>query len=337
MVTARNVFCTTVFSFLLASATASAESFRVRATIPLALDDITSEAQATATMNDALLITLPADMTYVGGVELKFKIPEIVAAWRDTIAYSLYADVRPRPSAQTVDYEGTRISVNTFPGKLSHIVYIPLSENSPIKHSPYHEIVAVIPNVADGTVFFRMQLAMKGVPDEFEQAVFDVTVKPVLLNKGKLRLRIVEPNDSHNPYDITVDEKPVTLGDDGTVATKGGELLGTGEHRLSITSDDYRNEVRTFRIEQAKTTELTVTMRGIEPLVRIVSPNDARVFMDGKPLTNTKEPFPVTPGDHTIRFEFGNYEVVRTVNAVNGRSYTVQLSVDAAIIEDDES
>lgn len=329
MTNAPKLFYGIVFSCLLTVATATAEVFRVRATIPLTLDDITDEAHSTATMNDALLITLPADMTYVSGVELKFKIPEIVAAWRDTIAYSLYDDIRPRPSAQTVDYEGTRISVSTFPGKLSHIVYIPLAENNAVRHSPYHDIIAVRPDAKNGYVFFRMQLAMKGAPESLEDAVFAVTAKPVLLNKGTLRLFITEPDGAHKPYTVMIDEK--------TVTPKDGTLLDTGEHRLSITSDEYRNEVRTFRIEQAKTTELAVTMRGIEPLLKIVSPNDARIFLDDEPLANTKEPLPVTPGDHTVRFVIGDYEVVRTVSATNGRSYTVHLSVDAAVTEDDEA
>ncbi|MDE5614871.1 MAG: hypothetical protein K2I74_09550 [Treponemataceae bacterium] len=326
MTIAPKLFCGIVFSCLL---TATAETFRVRATVPLALNDITDEAQATATMNDALLITLPADMTYVSGVELKFKIPETVAAWRDTIAYSLYDDIRPRPSAQTVDYEGTRISVNTFPGKLSHIVSIPLAENSTVKHSPYQDIIAARPDTKNGYVFFRMQLAMKGAPESLENAVFAVTAKPVLLNKGTLRLLITEPDGAHKPYTVMIDEKAVT--------PQGGMLIDTGEHHLSITSDEYRNEVRTFRIEQAKTTELTVAMRGIEPLLKIISPNDARIFLDGEPLANTKEPLTVTPGDHTVRFMIGDYEVVRTVSAANGRSYTVHLSVDAAVTEDDET
>ncbi len=329
MTIAQKMFYGTVFSCLLTTMTATAEAFRVRTTIPLTLNVINDESQATATMNDALLITLPADMTYVSGVELKFKVPETVAAWRDTIAYSLYDDIRPRPSAQTVDYEGTRISVSTFPGKLSHIIYIPLSENNAVRHSPYHDIIAVRPDIKNGYVFFRMQLAMKGAPEDLENAVFAVTAKPVLLNKGTLRLLIIEPDGAHKPYTVMIDEQ--------TVTTKGGTLLDTGEHHLSITSDEYRNEVRTFRIEQAKTTELAVTMRGIEPILKIVSPNDARIFLDDEPLANTKEPVTVTPGDHTVRFMIGDYEVVRTVSAANGRSYTVHLSVDAAVTEDDEA
>lgn len=326
MRTQKSIFYSVIFSFVLTGALAGAETFRVRTTIPIALQEQTTEVHTTATMDDALLITLPADMTYVSGIELKFKIPEIIAAWRDTIAYSLYDDVTPRPSERTVDYEGTRISVNTFPGKLSHIVYIPLSEQIEIKQSPYHEKIAVMPNTKDGYVFFRMQLAMKGVPEDFENAVFDITAKPVLLNKGKLRLIITEPNGEHKPYTIAIDEKPF----------KEGSLLATGEHHLSITSDEYRNEVRTFRIEQAKTMELAVTMRGIEPLIKIVSPENAQIYFDGELLTATKDPFAVTQGDHTVRFVIGDYEVVRTVSAMNGRSYTVNLSVDAAVTEDDD-
>lgn len=316
-----------VFSFFLLLLPVSAESFRVRAVNQVSFPNLFAEARGETGINDALLISLPKDMTYISGIELHFKIPEVIASWRDTIAYSLYDELTPKPSAKEIDYSGTRITVGTFPGRLSHTIYIPLSDDMEIKDSPYHEKLAVIPDTTGRFIFFRMQLAMKGVPEAFEDAQFEFTAKPVLIKKGMLQLTVTEPTDAKNPYSVVIDNNPVTA--------QENMLLDIGEHHLSITSDNYRNEVRTFRIEQAKTTPLTVALRGIEPTVKINSPESARVFFDGNPLESTKEPFVITQGEHTVTFVIGDYEVVRNITAVNGRSYTVNLSVDALVTEEE--
>ncbi|MBQ3965453.1 MAG: PEGA domain-containing protein [Treponema sp.] len=322
---AKTVLISSLFFLLSAS---YAETFRVRAVTPVDISDLFTEVHAEAGINDAILISLPKDMTYISGIELHFKIPEIVASWRDTIAYSIYDDLSPRPSAKNIDYSGTRITVGTFPGRLSHTIYIPLTEGMELKDSPYHEKIAVIPNTKERVIFFRMQLAMKGVPEAFENATFECTAKPVLISKGKLNLTITEPKSASNPYSVVIDAKPVTL-------EKDGILLGLGEHHLSITSENYRNEVRTFRIEQAKSTSLTVNLRGINPLLKIASPENARVSLDGNAVENTKNAFEISPGEHTVRFVIGDYEVVRTVTAVNGRTYNVNLSIDATVSEEE--
>lgn len=305
-----------------------AEDFRVHAVVPVQFSDIFSETKCTAGINDAIFITLPADMTYVSGIELHFKVPEIVAAWRDTIAYSLYEPITPRPSEKQIDYSGSRISVGTFPGKLSHTIYIPLSEQMEIKNSPYYEKIAVQPNSKQGFIFFRMQLAMKGVPEEFENALFEITAKPVLIEKGKLRLFVIEPKEKKETYSVFIDSNPFT-------ASENGNLLSMGEHHLSISSENYRNEVRTFRIEQAKETVLTIPLRGIEPTIKLVSPENAQVFFDGVPVENARDAFEISQGEHIVKFIIGDYEVVRNITAVNGRSYTVNLSIDAAVTEDE--
>ena len=319
---------TLTFSLLFLCAIGTTESFRVRAVTSVSFPDVFTEVKDSAGINDAIIIQLPKDMTYISGIELHFKIPEIIAAWRDTIAYSLYDDITPTPTTNKIDYTGTRITVGTFPGRLSHTIYIPLIEGSELKNSPYHEKTSVIPNTKNRTIFFRMQLAMKGVPEAFEDAKFDFTAKPVLIQKGKFNLSITTPNASTEPYSVFIDNKPVTL-------QKDGILLDLGEHHLSITSDNYRNEVRTFRIEQAKTTSLSVALRGIEPSVKISSPESATVFFDDQPVSDTKEAFVITQGDHTIKFIIGDYEVVRNITAVNGRSYSVNLSIDALVTEEE--
>jgi hypothetical protein len=320
-----------ILFFLSAAAvfTAGAESFRVHDLVPVTVSADMTPVVVSAGINDAISLNLPKDMTFLRGIELAVKIPRDIAEWRDSIAYSLYNNIKPVPSEKKIDYTGDRISVGTFPGRLSLTIYIPLTEDNGIKDSPYSVKIGAIPETKNGFVFFRMQLAMKGVPESMEKAVFEITVKPLLIDKGKLHLDVSEPAaESPHPYTVYLDDEPFDEKADG-------RLFDTGEHHLSVASEFYRSEVRSFRIDQAKTTKLSIALRNIAPSVRITAPENTSVFFDEAKLGQYKDPFTVTPGDHTIKFVIGDYEVVKTVSAVNGRSYTVSLSVDASVTEDE--
>ncbi|MCR5724620.1 MAG: hypothetical protein K6G80_05990 [Treponema sp.] len=321
-----------IFSSLIFAAgfLASGETFRVHELHELALSDTNSECRVRAGINDALSVELPDDVTYINGIELTVRIPEIIASWRDTVAYSLYNGIKPTPAKDKIDYTGERISVGTFPGKLSYTIYIPISKDFSIKESPYHTILTAIPDTTGKFIFFRMQLAMKGVPEAFESETFDITARPVLRDKGALSLSVTPPEKDagkNYPYSLYIDGELMEFQQANLL------LLPTGEHHLSITSEYFRDEVRTFRIEQARETSLAVMLRDIAPTLRIISPENAKLFLDGEPFTAGSADVVVTPGDHTVRFVIGDYEVVKTVTAVNGRSYTVNLSVDATVSE----
>lgn len=88
----------------------NAESFRVSKVHELAVvQTADSEGTAKLGINEALAITLPADQTFIEGLELKFEIPEAVASWMDSVACSVYANISPTPKSTQIDYNGTRL------------------------------------------------------------------------------------------------------------------------------------------------------------------------------------------------------------------------------------
>lgn len=306
----------------------NAESFRVAKMHKMMLPDDYSAVTSYSGIFDGVAIVLPEDRTFITGIELTIKIPETVAQWRDTVAYLFYNDITPSPSENTIDYTGNRTSLNTIPGRLNQTVYIPLSRKFSIKESPYAKTLDPTVRLTDNCVFFRFMLAMKGAPESLEHAQFELSVRPVLSSEGYFSLNVKEPDGKKADYKIYIDDQSFSSKPEKII-------LKEGEHHLSITSDDYRNEVRTFIVEQAKHTKVNVELRGIEPVIRIISPENAKVFFDGKPFTQTKDSFTATPGSHTIKFVIGDYEVVKNINADNGRSYTVNLTVDATITEEE--
>ncbi|WP_407426245.1 hypothetical protein [Treponema sp.] len=320
--------------FILGTVFLNAENFRIHRLISINLTEINQKLSVESGINDAVFVTLPEDLTYVSGIELNFKIPEIIATWRDSVAYMLYENLTPQPSEKSNNYFGERLHISTLPGKLSLTLYIPVSDDFSIKSNPYSEKLPKIKNINNG-IFLRFMMVMKGVPESLEDSILEITAKPVLKNQGSLSLSVNTPpsesetSQKDKKYSVFIDDTPVQTAD------LKNKILSTGEHHLSIVSDSYRNELRTFRIEQAKTTSLLVNLRGIEPLLKILSPKDTQIFLDGEKLSTTNDLIPITQGDHTVKFILGDYEIVKNISALNGHTYSVNLNIDATISEEE--
>ena len=312
--------------FLMSALCAFSENFRVRNVLPLHLQSLTEKITVDSGINDALFITVPDDLTYVSGVELTLKIPEEIATWRDSVAYMFYEHMSPAPTEKQQNYTGERVYLDTIPGKLSLTIYVPISKDFSIKDSPYSVRTPLFSDARTEGIFMRFMMVMKGVPESLETSIISIMAKPVLKDKGSLSLSITPSVSDEKKYSVFIDDVPVQ--------NYANTLLATGEHHLSVISDAYRNELRTFRVEQAKTTALSITLRGIEPLLKVFAPKDTLVYLDDEPIKVTSEAFVVSQGEHAVKLILGDYEIVKTVSVQNGRTYTVNLNVDATISEE---
>ncbi len=325
-------FCKkSVISLLLFNAclfTLKAEMFRVAKMHTLSIPQDYSEVSADTGISDAVAIKLPEDKTFITGIEVNIKVPQIVATWRDSVAYAFYENVNPLPAEKKIDYSANKISLYTIPGKLTHTFYIPLNEKFNLKNNPYARIIEEKLNAENDLIFIRFMLAMKGAPEELEYAALELSVKPVLSDEGYFSLNVEKPQDKEDAYSVYIDDNFI-------VNSAEKMVLPKGEHHLTVSGDSYRNEVRTFIVEQAKTTQLKVELRGIEPEVKIISPRNATIFFDDEIVENSKEPFTIAQGSHTVRFVIGDYEITKTLNAENGRSYAITLNIDASISEEE--
>jgi len=307
-----------------------AETFRVHKTNLLAVKVNETADEIEAGINDAIAIELPEDMTFVQGIELAIQVPQIVASWHDSVAWSFYNEITPSPSEKIIDYKGTRLGgVGRTFNSLSLNIQVPLKANNSIKKTPYSQYVEDIPEAVNNRLFFRLQIAMKGMPEEIDSAMFKIKATPILINKGCLVLKTEPPNDKEaEPYTVFIDENLVD-------SSNKKLMLDAGVHNISIVSDFYRNELRTVTIEQAKTTSLNIKFRDIAPTVIITAPSNSVIYFDDKEIENTKQQFAVQQGEHKVRFVIGDYEIVKNITAVNGRSYTVDINIDAAVSESD--
>jgi hypothetical protein len=324
------VFAKIIMTAVIAAAVqnaAESETFRIRKLFPVTLTGGMQDEQVMTTgINDSIAVFLPDDLTYLDGVEIKMEIPDEVAAWRDSVACSIYEGITPVPNVSQIDYSGTRTFVRPLPNRLSWILQIPLKAQNSIKETAYTTKADIVPDTKRRFVFIRIQPAMKGIPEETVAAQLKITVKPLLSNKGKLFITPSFP-DQEKPYTLFIDNVE-------TKPSASGYLLDTGVHDVSIVSDFYRGESRTVRIEQAKKTELAVSLKSITPTLLITAPDNTTVYLDDVQCDKIGKPFDISEGEHKIRFLMGDYEVIRTLVIQKGRSYTAALSVDLKITDE---
>lgn len=304
------------------------EPFRVNEMKIVTISDSDATEKATLGINDSLAIQLPQNKQFLQGIELDIKIPKDVAAYRDSIVYYIYTNVQPTPNEDIIDYIGKKLFLDTLPGRLSYSIQISLDNNNPLKTSPYSTLLPITIEKDTNTLILRLQLAMKGVPESFFTAMFDITVKPILKNEGLFTLNLNYPKveEQNSPVLVYIDEKPVSSFEN--------IVLPTGTHHISIISENYRNEMRTFSILQAKETILDVDLKPTTPEIIISAPETSEIYLDNELIEKTSNPISVEPGEHTIKFVIGDYEVSKSVQVINGKTYTVNLSVNIDISEE---
>ena len=304
------------------------ESFRVnKVTVTQVEQTLGYETSVEMGINDALSVSLPEDRTFIEGLELKMEIPENIAYWVDSVACSVYSDIKPNPSVKQIDYSGTRVFVQTLPGKLSWVLQIPITKDNSLKVNKYITKVDTIIEPKNNSVFIRFQPVMKGIPEETLKSIIPITIKPLLIDKGQLNIELTPPQSQENLSlcTIYVDEKPV----DKTKKI----ILDTGIHNISVISEDYRNENRTVRIDQAKTTDLKIEMKSIEPTLLITAPEGTLIVLDEQECNQIGKEFVISEGEHKIKFVIGNYEITRTITAIKGKTYSANFSFDLEITE----
>ena len=312
----------------LGCAALAAESFRVTRAHTASIDPDRLEA-VTVYMgyNDGIAIVLPDDMTFIKAVEIEVKSTESIARFQGAMAYSLYTGLSRLPDGNAIDFSGNRLSMEILPSKLTFALQVPLREGHGLKSDPYTDVLAQVPKPESLPLFFRLFPIMKGLPDEFEEAVFTVRVKPVLIDEGGLLLSVAYPaQDESASLNVRIDEKPVR-------EPEKMLLLLPGEHHLAVSASRCRTEVRTFIIERAKVSRLTVELKDSRPTVSFASPDNVIVAIDGRRVDNPRAALTIAPGRHTVTFSVGDYSLQRQFTAEEGRDYTVSMTLDAEVVE----
>lgn len=341
---ARFFLLALVFLFV-TNCTIFAEQFRVKKSHQCTLSTSTNETILLG-YNDLLLITIPQDTTFIKGIELAMQIPEQLLNEPSCLAYSFYTNFSKSTKNSTIDFSGERIAIDMLPSRLSMVLQIPLDDKQKLEETPYAALLdscyigtsnsnkknnkvddlASAEQSVDKIIALRLQPIMKGLPENINELSFATKVKPLLANEGLLELGIKYPTEEKKAISVFIDEKPVQ-------DFEKELFLPLGMHHIAISGEDYRTEVRTFMIEQAKTTKLEIALVDASPMLFVSAPDGAQVFLDGERIVQGKNAVTVQAGEHTIRMLVGDYELTKTITLVNGKNYNLALTIDMALSE----
>jgi len=320
----------TVLLYLLVSGAAGAESFRTMVAGRL---DISSAHQESKALQlgyiDSAVIVLDADRRFLRGVEIELKVPQAYQKYRGSVAIALYTATSSLPASGVADVEADRVGFELLPNKLQVVYQVPLRKDHGLKASPYVSLPTGVLSASSFPLVFRLMPVMKGLPEELEGMKFQFSAKPIVTDKGALRL---VPK-----YPEKLKDRPFTLLiDDDVVDDPGREqILTEGEHRASLISEDYRNENRLFMIERGKVQELVVDLKDPTPVVSVEAPENAAVYFDDTLIQDPMQDFNTEPGEHVVRFVVGDYSIMKSLTVRKGRTYRVSISIDVDVAESD--
>ncbi len=309
----------------------SAENFRIS---KIKFINVTQspdfESSVKLNINDGLVIFVPKEHPYIDGLEVKISIPEEIAVTRNTCECLIYDKLKPEPSSDQIDYAGEKIFNGIIPGKFSWIIQIPFNtESKKIKTNQFTTKLDKIPDLSNNYIFLRLNQLISELNETFANADFTFTVRPIYSNYGNLLINLTANGKDVNKSSVLIDDVSYELSQ-----YPNGIKLTSGLHNITVISDEYRTEVRTIRVEQARLTNITILLKSINPSMIINAPENVNVYLDNAICNSKGKEFPVTEGDHIIKYKIGNYELIRTVNVQKGHTYKIDLVFDMNITEE---
>ncbi|TCW60384.1 hypothetical protein [Treponema sp. J25] len=315
--------------FILLTTLLPAEGFRTILKGNLDISTASVESKSiTLSYTDAVLITIDSRDRFLKGIEFEIRMPQIYTKYRDSIGFACYTTVPRTLKPGIVDIEAERVYFEVLPGKIQSVYQIPLRENHGLRSSPYVKVLTPILSSKQFPLLIRFMPLIKGLSEEIERLEFTLSAKPILADEGVLRLHIKTPEHlKDKPYSVFLDEVLWT--------TSGTErLLKTGTHFITIVSDYFRTESRSFIIERAKILDLVVELEDIVPLVTIQAPAPVEVLFDNQPIAERGMPFQTTVGEHELLFRIGEYTLTKVLQVQKGKQYTINFSIDVQIKEE---
>jgi hypothetical protein len=278
---------------------------------------------------DSVLIRLNGESRFYRGIQLDLTAPQGFLAYRGSMASAFYSNLSANPMLGVADLDAHQMSYQDLPNRILNTWQIPLRLAHGFRSSPYVTVLAEIVEPPSFPIIFRLLPVIKGISPELERMIFQLNIRPILSDEGAVRINIIYPEQ--------LPGRPVTvLIDDEVIANPLDVLfLREGDHDLVVLSDDYRNQSRRFKVERAKTLDLTMELQDTSPLLVFEYPDGVRIFIDSRELYDTQAPYAVEPGLHEIRFQLSNYSIIRPITVQRGKTYRIALSMDVDITENE--
>ena len=75
-------------------------------------------------------------------------------------------------------------------------------------------------------------------------------------------------------------------------------------------------------------------MKSIAPTLLVTAPEGTKILLDGETFTNIGSEIIISEGEHKLSFSIGDYELVKTISAIKGKTYKASFALDLEITEE---
>jgi len=309
--------------------TLQAETFRTSIEGSIEVSPHSPELIIPIGINSSVVLSLGADSRFLRGIEIEISAPQSWLPYRGSLLMTMYNNLNVHTPSGVSDIEGTRLAMDPLPSRLRILYHVPIRAQHGLRNTTAVIVPTQIVQPASFPIIFRLTQASKGLPDEFESIMFNFTARPILSDEGAVRLIPRYPPQLRNrPFTVLIDDNVVSNITEQII-------LREGEHHLVILSEDYRNESRRFVVERTRVVDLTIDLQDPTPVIIFEGPQNSQVFLNNNLVSHNREPITVEPGMHEVRFQVGDYTVIRSLNIQRGKTYKVALAVDLTVQEED--
>ncbi len=268
-------------------------------------------------------IKLPDTLSpLVQGLRITISGPDSLSLYRNSFSLYIYKKLNQEPSSDNMSYQGTQAYMRFMDFEKSMNFLIPLSANHTMSPDRSSFIVMENNRQEDFPLLVTILPITKGIPDSVYSAEIDFSVSPVYFNKGTMSLKILD--NQGNPVDealyYQVDGKII---DD----LSNPVIFDAGFHTLIIRSDSGLEESLQFSLSPGENLVLNHILQLQYPTLKIDTVKGMTVFLDGKRIDNESmsDFIEIQPGIHSIRFEFGDYQLSREFNAEMQDSFRITM------------
>ena len=309
---------------------AQTESFRTTIDAVIEINtDLPPAHSATIGINNSIIIGIGQDIRFIRGIEIEMTAPQSWLPHRGALVMMIYNNLSIQTGFGVTDLTGSRIAFEPLPSRLRIIYHVPIRLQHGLRTTTSVTVPSpVVPPQAFPIMFRLMQIG-KGLPDEFDKLTFNITARPILSDEGAVRLIPRYPPLLRNrPFTVLINDEVISNISEQII-------LREGEHHLVILSDDYRNESRRFFVERGRIIDLILELHDPTPFIIFEAPQNAQIYLNNTPIPNNREPIVIEPGSHEIKYQLGDYTVIRSISIQRGKTYRIALAVDLTIQEED--
>jgi hypothetical protein len=285
-------------------------------------------------MNDLGALDIEGDVRFLRGVQLEIQVPGSAQEFPGSFALYILRDVSPEPEPSVMTLQGTRVALEPIPLGDRFFYSVPAVSDHQLRSTVDARVAPSPLGTEYYPLVFSIIPVMKGITPAAAEGRFVVTARPLLLDRGALRLSIMTP-EGEEIREAQGAFRNFSLSIDGREVGYTGEdiVLDTGLHRLSLESQVFENETVTFGVERGTIAEMTIELERPKSEITVDAPQNAELFVNGIPW-NRNEPLTLDPGDHTILFELGDFSVSRRFQVEPKKDYEIVLSLDIMIREE---